>query len=380
VETESKPHLADVFVSINDQGHAAPVEHNLLELLAVAVNAVLIGADTFADIELWAGERLGWLRGYLRLENGIPSHDLFGRLFGLIAPEEFETVCQHWVGLILPTLKSAATAAPVGKISPRANQVETTRQQLAGAFTAGSGLVLGQRVTVGGSSGKTANNTPAIPELLANLALSDCIVTVDTPDAPTEIAQAIRDRGGDYVFTAKDTHPTLAASLRDFHARFKANPWGIPHTVFETTDKKAGRSETCRCFAVAQSPSLAALKKWPNLQSFAITESERCIRDKTFLAHDFHISSLPANAERLTKVVNASGWSESPLRWHMSVSFADDQMRVRPRYAARNLATLKQITQNLIRFDPIKRKGGVRARRFVAAISDDYRSHLLGLA
>ena len=117
METGNKLRLADVFVSISDPGQPGKIEHNLVELLVVAVNAVLVGADTFVEIELWAKEKLEWLRGYLRLESGIPSHDTFGRLFGLIDPDEFEAAFRRWVATVLPALGKDAVVAIDGKTS-----------------------------------------------------------------------------------------------------------------------------------------------------------------------------------------------------------------------------------------------------------------------
>ena len=129
METENRLRLADVFVSITDPRQSSKVEHDLVELLVIAVNAVLVGADTFVEIELWARERIDWLRRYLRLENGIPSHDTFGRLFGVIHPDELEAAFRRWVS----------------------------------AFAAGAGLALGQRATAKKSNAKTT-----IPELLSS--------------------------------------------------------------------------------------------------------------------------------------------------------------------------------------------------------------------
>ncbi len=117
METEGKLRLADVFVSISDPRQAGKVEHDLVELLVVAVNAVLVGADTFVEIERWAKEKLDWLRSYLRLDNGIPSHDTFGRLFGLIDPMEFEAAFRRWVGTILPAVGGDTVVAIDGKTS-----------------------------------------------------------------------------------------------------------------------------------------------------------------------------------------------------------------------------------------------------------------------
>ena len=147
METESKLRLADVFVSITDPRQAGKVAHDLVELLVVAVNAVLVGADTFVEIELWARERIDWLGRYLRLENGIPSHDTFGRLFGLIDPDEFETAFRRWAGAVVPTLDGDTVIAIDGKTSRRTGRVDATPLHLVSAFAAGPGLVLGQRAT-----------------------------------------------------------------------------------------------------------------------------------------------------------------------------------------------------------------------------------------
>ena len=194
METERKLRLADVFVTISDPRQAGKVEHDLVELLVVAVNAVLVGADTFVEIELWAQERLDWLRGHLRLENGIPSHDTFGRLFGLIDPDEFEAAFRRWASAIIPRLDGDAVVAIDGKTSRRSGKVDATPLHLVSAFAAGAGLVLGQRATARKSNEKTA-----IPELLATLALEGCIVTIDAMGTQANIAQAIRDRKADYV-------------------------------------------------------------------------------------------------------------------------------------------------------------------------------------
>ena len=374
METGEKLRLADVFVSITDPRQASKVEDDLVELLVVAVNAVLVGADTFVEIELWAKEKLEWLRGYLRLENGIPSHDTFGRLFGLIKPDEFERAFRRWVGAILPALGPDTVVAVDGKTSRRSGKVDATPLHLVSAFAAGVGLVLGQRATAEKSNEKTA-----IPELLATLALEGYIVTIDAMGTQANIAQAIRNRGADYILAVKDNQPTLADSMRDFFAQFTAAPDRTAHTVAETVEKDHGRLETRRCFAFNQLDCLAKPEQWPDLQSFAVIESERCINGKTSFERRFYISSLPGDAERIARAVRAHWAVENSLHWCMDVAFADDQMRVRTGHAAHNLAVLKHITLNLIRLDPVKRKGGIKARRLIAATSDLYRAQLLGL-
>ena len=371
METEDRLRLAEVFVSITDPRQPGKVEHDLVELLVVAVSAVLVGADTFVEIELWAKEKLDWLQGYLKLEHGIPSHDTFGRLFGLIDPGEFEAAFRRWVSSVVPAL-GAEIVAIDGKTSRRSGKVDATPLHLVSAFAAGAGLVLGQRATAEKSNEKTA-----IPQLLSVLALEGCIVTIDAMGTQANIAQAIRERGADYVLAVKDNQPILADSVRDFFALFKAAPEKTPHTVAETVEKDHGRLETRRCYAFDQLDCLHRAEQWPGLKSFAVIESERLANGKLSTERRFYISSLPAEAARLAYAARQHWKVENCLHWCMDVAFADDQMRARTGHAAHNLSVLKQLTLNLIRLDPTQRKGGIKARRLIAATSDSYRAQLL---
>ena len=374
METASGLRLADVFVSIHDPRQKAKVRHDLVELLVVAVNAVLVGAETFVEIELWAREKLDWLRKYLRLKHGIPAHDTFGRIFGLIDPEQFEAAFRCWVSSILPAL-SGQTVAIDGKTSRRSGGVDATALHMVSAFAAGAGLVLGQRATR-----EKANEITAIPELLSTLALGGCTVTIDAIGAQTQIAELIQDRGADYVLAVKDNQPQLAESIRDFWRTFRAHPpdW-TRHSFAETVEKDHGRIETRRCYAFDQLECLAEPALWKGLRCFAVLEAERQVGQTVQRETRLYISSLAPDAEPLAHAIR-SHWSvENRLHWVMDVIFNDDQMRARTKYAAHNLALLKHITLNLIRLDPIKRKGGIKARRLIAATSDNYRAQLFGL-
>src|SRR5574343_449590 len=374
METESKLRLSDVFVSITDPRQARKTRHDLVEVLVVAVNGVLAGADTFVEIEAWANEKLEWFRRYLKLEHGIPSHDTFGRLFGLIDPGEFEAAFRRWVSSVVPAL-GAEIVAIDGKTSRRSGKVDATPLHLVSAFAAGAGLVLGQRATA-----QKSNEKKAIPELLATLALEGCTVTIDAMGTQANIAQAIRDRGADYVLAVKDNQPTLADAMRDFFTLFKVAPDKTPHTMAETVEKDHGRLETRRCYAFDQLACLHRPEQWPDLQSFAVIESQRCVSGKASTEQRFYLSSLAPDAARLGQAIRAPWSVENRLHWCMDVAFADDQMRARTGHAAHNLALLKHITLNLIRLDPTPRKGGIKARRLIAATSDLYRAQLLGLA
>ena len=283
-----------------------------------------MGADTFEEIELWANEKLDWLRSYLRLQNGIPSHDTFGRVFGLIDPCQFEQAFQRWMRGVLPALSDEVVAID-GKTSRRSGGID--------------------------AMGTQAN-----------------------------IAEAIQARGADYVLAVKDNQPKLAESIRDFWSSFIAHPAAeTAHGFFESVEKGHGRVETRRCYVFDQLNCLSKPEQWPGLKSFAVIESERASGGKTTHEQRLYISSLTPDAARMAATVRAHWSVENRLHWCMDIAFNDDQMRDRTRHAAHNLASLKQLTLNLIRMDPVKRKDGIKARRIIAATSDNYRAHLLGL-
>lgn len=257
MNTESRLSVAEVFVGIRDPRQAKKVERNLVELLVIAVCGVLAGADDFVEIEAWVNEKCDWFKRYLRLEHGIPSHDTFGRVSASIGAAAFSAAFRRWVSSVAPNLGKDEVIAIDGKTSRRSGKVGTTPLHLVSAFAAGAGLVLGQQATAQKSNEKTA-----IPELLAILALEGCIVTIDVMGTQPNIAQAIRDRGADYILSLKDNQPTLAESVRDFFAIFQTSPDKTPHRFNEVLEKDHGRLEIRRCYAFDQLDCLHAPERW----------------------------------------------------------------------------------------------------------------------
>lgn len=181
--------------------------------------------------------KLDWLRGYLKLENGIPSHDTFGRLFGLIDPQEFEAAFRRWVRGVVPVL-GAEVVVIDGKSGRRSGKADAAPLHRASAFAAGAGLVLV------GSGQRRRNPTRRWPE--------GCIVTINAMGTQSNIAQAVRERGADYVLAVKDDQALLADSIRDFFTLFKAAPERTPHTAVETVEKDHGWLENHRCYVFDQ--------------------------------------------------------------------------------------------------------------------------------
>jgi len=363
------------FAELRDPRIERNREHLLEEILLIAIAAVLSGAESWNDIADYGEDKRDWLQTFLILPGGIPSHDTFNRVFQALDPEEMERGFAAWVSSIAK-LTAGEVVAIDGKTSRRSGGVDATELHLVSAFAAGAGMVLGQR-----AADEKSNEIKAIPELLSTLALTGCVVTIDAMGTQTAIASAIVERNADYVLAVKDNQPRLAESIEDFWRCFVAHPAAhTPHSFAESVEKGHGRLETRRCYAFGQLECLANPEQWSGLRSFAVLESERLIGDKTAIERRLYISSLEPDAVLLSRSIRTHWTVENRLHWCMDVVFQDDQMRARSGFAAHNLALLKHITLNLIRLDPIKRKGGLKARRLIASTSDDYRAQLLGLA
>lgn len=366
--------LTQVLVSISDPRSTRHKRHDLTELLTVAVCAVLSGVDDFVDIELWAEAKIDWLRSFMKLEHGVPSHDTIGRVFAMIAPDEFEAAFRRWVGMVVPVLADDTVVAIDGKSSRRSGSKGKTQASplhMVSAFAAGMGVVLGQTAT-----DEKSNEITAIPELLATLALEGCVVTIDAMGTQTKIARTIRERGAHYVLCVKDNHPKLLDSI--LLARLGVKEALKPISIHETTTAGHGRTEVRRCWAFDAIDRLYQGEDWKDLASFAAVERVRTVGERTSTERAYYISSLPADAERIAQAVRSHWEVENRLHWCLDVQFNDDQSRVRSDHAANNLAIVRHIVMNLLRLDTT-RKASIKSKRMLAATVDHYRAELLGV-
>lgn len=366
--------LTQVFVAISDPRSARHKRHDLAELLTVAVCAVLSGVDDFVDIELWAEAKIDWLRGFMKLEHGIPSHDTLGRVFGMITPDEFESAFRRWVGMVVPALAEDTVVAIDGKTSRRTGSKTKTLASplhLVSAFAAGMGVVLGQTATA-----EKSNEITAIPELLAKLALEGCVVTIDAMGTQTKIARTIRERGAHYVLCVKDNHPKLLDSIM-FAGIDPKGPL-TPSSTHETKNPGHGRTEIRRCWAFDAIDRLYKTEDWQDVASFAVVERVRTVGNRTSTERAYYISSLPADAERIARAVRSHWEVENRLHWCLDVQFNEDQSRVRSGYAANNLAIVRHIVMNLLRLNT-SRKASIKSKRMLAATVDQFRAELLGI-
>jgi predicted transposase YbfD/YdcC len=365
------------FTGLTDPRIERAKEHRLLDIITITLCAVLCGADDWVAIETFGRAKEAWLRSFLALPGGIPSHDTFGRVFARLDPTEFRACFIDWMQAITGAGLPAGVVAVDGKTLRRSHDRERGKAalHLVSAWASASGLVLGQVAT-----DQKSNEITAIPALLRLLAIEGCTVTIDAMGCQTAIAAQIVAQGADYVLTLKDNQPTLRERVRlaFADARASARTTAVELQPRRTVDKGHGRIEQRRCWALGGPAYLAYLDPthaWVGLQSVALIESERQIGQQVTREYRYYLSSLPPDAAALGRAIRAHWGIENRLHWVLDLAFREDDSRYRTDHGPENLAIVRHFALNLLRREP--GRAGIAKKRFRAALDDRYLRTLL---
>jgi predicted transposase YbfD/YdcC len=367
--------LGQYLVGVDDPRCSGKVEHRLTEVLVIAVCAVIACAESWDDIALYGRSKLAWLRTFLDLPNGIPSHDTFRRVFMLIDPDAFEAGFTAWAGSLVGEFEREVVAID-GKTIRRSfdHGRDQSPLHVVSAWASEQGLVLGQRCVDGKS-----NEITAVPELLDQLALQGSIVTLDAMGCQTTIAETILARGGDYLLTLKGNHPLAHAAVAEHFGQRCFRPGAASRADCDAFDDTHGRLVRRRVFASTDAAALDALSGWPGLRTVLAVESIRSVNSAPTKVESeirYFLSSCPDSPAVLGQAIRSHWAIENTLHWTLDVTFREDDSRVRDRTAARNLALLRKIALNIVGRDKTT-KASVRARRKKAAWDDTYMLKLL---
>ena len=348
------------FAEVEDPRVEYLVDHKLIDILAIGLCAVIAGADNWTEVAQFGQEKEDWLGQFLELPSGIPSHDTFGRVFGQIDPDQFQTSFLSWVRAVYQV--TAGQVVPIDGKKLRRSHDHSNDQQaiwMVSAWASENGLVLGQ-VKVDDKS----NEITAIPALLEVLELSGCIVTTDAMGCQKEIAAKIVGKRADYVLALKGNHSGLFEDVQDLFA-YAAELNYVDCDYHKTIDKGHGRIEIRECWTTSQPDYFPFLRNgdaWTNLQSLVMVRAERRLPDKTSVEFRYYLSSLPSNAAQLLAATRCHWTIENQLHWVLDVAFDEDQSRVRQGYAAQNFAVLRHIALNLLKQET-SAKCGIKAKR-----------------
>jgi predicted transposase YbfD/YdcC len=313
--------------------------HKLEDIIMITLCAVLCGFEDWVSIEDFGNEHEAWLRQFLALPNGIPSHDTLSDVIGRIDKTAFAAAFATWVSEALPSLAQHQVAIDGKALRGSATQGQGAAH-LMSAFATQARLVLGVQPVADKS-----NEITAIPALLAQLELAGAVVTIDAMGCQKSVAQDIVQRKADYVLALKDNHPTLHEDVRvwldDCDAR------GDVHQV-QTVEKDHGRLETRRVAVSTELDWLVEREQWAGLRAVAMVESSRQIRGKTSIERRYYLSSL-LDPQRIATAIRAHWSIENAQHWVLDVQFGEDGHRARKDHSATNLGIIRRVCLNLIR-------------------------------
>lgn len=302
--------IEECFGGVHDPRVQGRCDYPLLEILVIAICAVVAGADTWVEVETFGKSKEEWLRSFLELKYGIPSHDTFGDVFGMLDAEEFQRSFMRWVEGVFRVTDGQVIAID-GKTVRRSHDKPIGKDaiHLVNAWASANGIMLGQRKVDGKS-----NEITAIPELLRLLNISGCIVTIDAMGCQKAIAQSIRDEKADYVLRVKDNQGHLLQAIEDWFAYADQVQFQkMTHDFHETINKGHGRIEIRRCWVVADALAFDYIRQyegWADLQTIVRVQRERHFPQKVERETAYYISSLPPRAPLILHATRSHG----PLR------------------------------------------------------------------
>jgi predicted transposase YbfD/YdcC len=363
-----KHKLVEHFSEIEDPRIERTKRHKLVDILTIAVLAVICGADSWVAMESFGQAKLKWLKRILELPNGIPSHDTFARVFARLNPEQFQQCFLHWVRSLVH-LSEGQVIAIDGKTLRQSYDAADSKAaiHLVSAWATANRVVLGQRKVDAKS-----NEITAIPHLLRMLEIDGCIVTIDAMGCQKTIAKSIIERGAEYVLALKDNQGHLFEDVQQVFAQAQARNFvGIDHDFHQTLDKGHGRVEIRRCWTMGQVEFLTDADKWVKFTSIGMIQAERRIDGTIERETRYYISSLTSNAQRLSQAVRSHWLVENSLHWVLDLAFLEDACRIRKDYAPENLAVVRHIALNLLTQETTL-KVGVKNKRLRAGWDEDY--------
>lgn len=369
--------LLTSFATLPDPRCPGRTRHRLLDLLVIAVCAVMAGAETWVDIAHYGQLKQAWLATFLDLPSGIPSHDTFRRVFSLLDPQQVEQCFRQWMATVAPPLPREVVAVD-GKTIRRS--FDRARAQgplhVVSAFATAQGLSLGQ-VAVTGKGQELA----AIPVLLSSLHLANTIVTLDALGCQQAIARQLLAQQADYILALKGNQGRSYRAVKAHCHACCVERWAEYPADYDAFDRRHGRWVRRRAWVLPVGEHLAGLRTWPGLRAIIVVETIRSVQHQpgTRAEWRYYLTSCPDAPAVLIQAIRRHWAIENSLHWVLDVVFREDEARSRDRVATRNFAVLRKLAFNLLQQGK-HQPGSLRTRRRNAGWNDTYLARLLTCA
>ena len=361
--------LIEHFAELPDPRIDRTKKHRLDDILVIALCAILCGAETFEEIEVFAECRQDWLRSFLALPNGIPSHDTIYRVFCALDAKVFAACFGRWMADLSRTLGLKHIAVDGKALRAAAGNTFSGCVHLVSAWATEHGLILGQE-----SVAERSHEIAAIPILLKTLHLKGALVTIDAAGCQTEIVETIRAGGGDYLLAVKGNQPKLHAAVeRVFADAIVGEFAGVAVSRHETVEDKHGRHEERYVTAIAHPSGLP--EGWRDVAAVVQVNREREANGINTSTTHYYITSLAGSAKALGHFIRRHWAIENELHWVLDVSFGEDANRTRDRNASANLGVVRRTAVSLWKQAP--GKASKRTKSLQAALETSFLETLL---
>jgi predicted transposase YbfD/YdcC len=344
-----------------------------MNIVVIAVCAVICGADDFVAIADFGRTKRKWFARFLDLRSGIPSHDRFNAVLAAIKPAEFEQCLLSWV-TALHEITDGQVIAIDGKTLRRSFDKATGKAaiHMVSAWATANHISLGQ-VVVDAKS----NEITAIPKLLEILDISGALVTIDAMGCQTEIAQKILKGKGDYVLHVKLNQPTLHEAIRAYFNNHLEDDFArVNVRQYQTQGKGHGREET-RAYCICPVPDdLPDASRWPGLKAIGIAISTTMRNGEECNEVRYYILSKYLSARRFASAVRGHWGIENRLHWQLDVTFQEDQCRIRKGHADANFSILRRTALAMLKNETTL-KVGIKNKRLSAGWNEAYLEQVL---
>ncbi len=362
--------ITEHFATLTDPRIDHTKHHQLLDLLTIALCAIISGADEWVAMEAYGKAKREWFDTFLTLPNGIPSHDTFGRVFAALDPDQFQACFLAWVQSTVALTEGAVVACD-GKTVRRAHDRGAGKAaiHMVSAWASANRLVLGQIAV-----DEKSNEITALPALLKLLMLKGCIVTIDAMGCQTDIAQTIIDREADYVLALKENQGTMYHAVVHLFADAHATAFvDYDYDAAQTVDGGHGRVEIRRYWTISDPLTLAHLdpdREWAGLRGIGMVAAERRAKGKVTHETRYYLTSL-TDAATFGRAVRGHWGIENGLHWVLDIAFREDESRARAGASAANLVVLRHIAVNLLKKEQTA-KVGIKNKRLKAGWDERY--------
>jgi predicted transposase YbfD/YdcC len=344
--------IGSYFESLSDPRHHRNRKHLLVDIMVIAVAAIVCGCDGPTAIHRWAKARRDWLVQYLALPNGIPSRDCIRRLLLAVKPQAFQRCFQAWIAQAL--VDEAATGKRLvaidGKTCRRSHDAskELGPLHIVSAWASEEGIALGQVAT-----DSKSNEITAIPVLLEQLELSDTIVTIDAMGCQKEIVQQIKQGGGDAILAVKDNQPKLHDAIATFFSeQIERDFADLQYRVYESAERAHGRIDERSYFLAKVPRDFAPAADWPQVKAlgYALRWTTHADGSQTSEVR-YYVSTRYVSGKRFAEAVRGH-WGIEALHWVLDVTFREDDSRTRERTLGNNLSWLRRFAVTLLKRHP----------------------------